>query len=42
MVGEAAAGEEQRAGAGGPQDGCGNLGRDDAAEHIDVTRATDQ
>jgi hypothetical protein len=36
MVGEAAAGEEQCAGAGGPQDGCGDLCRDDGAEDIDV------
>jgi hypothetical protein len=38
MVGEAAAGEEQRAGAGGPQDGCGDLCRVDSAEDIDVIR----
>ena len=36
MVGEAAAGEQQRAGAGGPQDGCGDLCRDHGAEDIDV------
>jgi hypothetical protein len=35
MVGDAAAGAEQRAGAGGPQDGCGDLCRDDGAEDID-------
>jgi hypothetical protein len=38
MVGEAAAGKQQCAGAGGPQDGCGDLGRDDGAEDIDVIR----
>ena len=36
MVGEAAAGEKQCAGAGGPKDGCGDLCRDDGAEDIDV------
>ena len=36
MVGEAAAGEEQCAGTGGPQDGCGDLCHDDGAEDIDV------
>jgi hypothetical protein len=36
MVGEAAAGEEQCAGAGDPQDWCGDLCRDDGAEDIDV------
>jgi len=36
MVGEAAAGEEQCAAAGGPQDGCGDLCRDDGADDIDV------
>jgi len=36
MVGEAAAGEEQCAAAGGPQDGCGDLCRDDGAADIDV------
>ena len=36
MVGEAPAGEEQCAGAGGPQDGHGDLCRDDGAEDIDV------
>jgi hypothetical protein len=36
MVGEAAAREEQRAGAGGPQHGRGDLRRDDGAQDIDV------
>src|ERR1700729_512504 len=36
MVGEAAAGEQQCAGAGGPQHGYGDLCRDDGADDIDV------
>ena len=36
MVGEAAAGEQQGAGAGRPQDGCRDLCRDNGAEDIDV------
>jgi hypothetical protein len=34
MVGEAAAGEQQRAGAGCPQDGRSDLCRDDRAEDV--------
>jgi len=36
MVSEAAAGEQQCAGTGGPQDGCGDLCRDNGAKDIDV------